>query len=487
MKRFQFYVFLFFLSLIYISESYAQPLNLTRMQVAGGAYHKSGQTLPLLLVSNNNGQSWSFVPTISNHPCESYEGMISEASCNDSVCSAVGSGFNQIPLLVSHDQGQTWSLVENIQGSPPSNLQILSSISCTSNACIAAGTYFNLSRNTSWPLLVKSDSRGQSWAFVQNISDLPKDLESAILTSVSCAGNVCSAVGNYKNKSDADQLLLLVSNNSGESWSFIQNNADLPPDFNSSDLIVNCIGETCIVAGNYNTTTKLPLLLVSNDKGHAWTIIKNLAGRPVDMKDGKFYSVSCTGTVCVAAGVYHEDNIYLPLLVLSKNNGKTWSIVHNILNLPTNMQAAELSSVTCSGSIWVAAGYYYTAEEALPFLPFLLVSSNSGESWTFVEKIAGFPAKSASFHAVSCTENTCTAAGEYYHTVDIDLPPPLVVSNDKGQSWTFIENIPGFPNGLKSAEVFALTAATDSKPFFSSRKMKSFAKHRQFKTQTLNS
>lgn len=447
----------------------------TRTQVAAGAYHTSGSPLPLLLVSNNQGQSWSFVQHISGLPSDNYTAMISSTSCNESICSAVGSGFTQTPLLISRDKGQSWSLVNNITGLPQCFLQNLSSISCTSTGCVAAGIYSV--KGASQPLLITSDANGQVWSFVNNIKDLPSDMESAELASVNCMGHICVAVGRYEEKKTL-QPLLLVSSDGGQSWSCKKTISGISSDFKAFDLkTVNCSENACIAAGKYNNgKADLPLLLVSKDNANSWSVIRKVIGLPSDLSDGTYSSISCSKNSCIVVGMYHTKTTYLPLLIRS-DNGKDWSIVHNIVNLPVDLIGAEISSVSCTQSFCVAAGYYAIDSVTSPFLPLLLISNNCGHSWIFVKTIQDFPQQSAIFNAISCSENSCTAAGEYHHISDISMPPPLVVSTDRGATWQFIQNISSFPSNLKSAEVFTLTDSLSSQPdASSSAKVKNFFK-----------
>lgn len=445
-----FMVLLFFCTSVYAHEEEI------RTQVAAGAYHISGSPLPLLLVSNNQGQTWTFVQHISDLPSENYTAMISSTSCNELFCCAVGSGFTQTPLLISRDKGQSWFLIPSIAGLPQSKTQALSSVSCTNAGCVAVGIYENKT-GSNQPLLITSDTSGQSWNFVENIANLPARIDDADLTSVNCTGHNCVAVGHY----EVNKLLyplLVVSNDNGFTWTFIKNISGFSSQLKSTDLkTVNCADNICITAGKYNNgETDLPLLIVSKDNGNTWKMIRNVTGIPQDLKDGIYSSISCSKNSCIVVGSYHDETSFLPLLIRS-NNGEDWSIVHNLINLPRELVGAEISSVSCTTNFCVAAGYYSIGGTIAPYFPMLLISNNFGHSWMFVRKIQDLPTQSAVFHAISCSENSCTAAGEYYHITDSNLPPPLVVSTNRGESWQFIQNISSIPSKLKSAEVFTLT------------------------------
>lgn len=438
---------LYFILLTCCTFSHGQSTtNPTR--IASGVIYQSGNyESPLLLVSNDNGISWRFVQHISGELSISYRATISAASCSNHFCSAVGGGFEQLPLLVSDSKGQSWSLVQKIYGLPQGARNTLASISCSNKSCIAVGN---------GPLLIKSDSTGQSWE-VKKISGLTPGIRGR-LSSISCSNNTCIAVGEYNKNSTTRLPLIVISHDEGLSWELVKDISNLNLDLSTADLeAVHCKNTTCVAAGKYKTERNIefPLLLASNDSGKSWFVVDTIADIP-DMEEGLFKSIQCTDNNCIAVGAYYDKSIIHKLLALSINGGKTWSIASHLPNSPNNDQQSILDAVSCDANLCSVGGIdgnsYY-----------LLVSHDAGNSWKSIENIAGQNRQQFTrFFAVNCIKNVCIVAGTIFN--DVGKEPLLAISTDSGDNWSFISDIIDFPtDDVMSVEINSVSNASSAR------------------------
>jgi hypothetical protein len=183
---------------------------------------------------------------------------------------------------------------------------------------------------------------------VWEVSSLPTPPQAtgAELASVSCAGGVCEAVGNYSVPVGRYAPLftqhLLANRFSGGKWTIQAQPAD---PFNLSQQLsgVSCVSATYCVAGGWAIVKGVDVAMSEIWDGRSW------ADRAtVSMSPGTKHllaAVACVSTVdCEAVGERGGN----PLAELW--NGRQWSIQ----NLSTG--AAELESVSCAGTFCMAVG-----------------------------------------------------------------------------------------------------------------------------------
>lgn len=244
--------------------------NALCVAVGQGQPFGNGYSTPLVVKSSDGGVSWSqaTIPNLNN-------GIIYSASCSGNGVSAIctAAGITRLvddslgPLLVeSQNGGETWSVV------PISGKIELQSTSCTGSGstaqCVAVG--FDRSTGQFSPKLVQSLDGGITWSYVS----VPNIAASGTLNKVSCSGSgfdaVCVAVGqDYNNNTQ----ILIKSSNGGASWTVVQ-----VPNLNTTGGFygVNCTGNginaICIAAGK-NNLTNAPLLVQSTDGANTWTIV----------------------------------------------------------------------------------------------------------------------------------------------------------------------------------------------------------------------
>jgi hypothetical protein len=457
-----------------------------------GTYFSGAIQRPLLAVSQNLGDSWIypdsinapvFTPTNPNQFED--KGVFYGASCNSSLCIAVGKGEDTLsrnrPLMaLSKDAGNTWTYPQQVNAPvfQPDNVSWpfinsptnrLNSASCTETLCIAAGTY----RGNNRPLLTYSQNYGDTWIYPSSVT-MPNlaplnYANGGNFNSTACSNSICIAVGGYNTAlPDINRPLLVQSTNSGNSWEYplaITDPQFLTNQFlNFSDLRgASCSGNTCIAVGLYTSTDTVvrPLLAITQNAGTSWSYpesITNVVFTPANPNPfvdlGVFNDVSCINSTCVAVGSYNDGTIRRPLLAYSQDLGSTW-IFPPEPTAPLFTPASgnpydhdgQFLSVSCTSSICIAVGSYVDDNNRTN--PLLAQSLDSGVTWVFPYSITQpvfmpndtFPFQSdGMFNSAECKEDICIASGSYVDATNVKAPL-LAISKDKGVTWLYSEDI----------------------------------------------
>lgn len=453
-----------------VINTYALPLT----HLAGGSYtipnHDNKQpgvvykNLPWILKGENDGQFWSAVNLLPILP-DLDEGWLNAIACKDSHCVSMGrayfktaKGNGRLVLLNSDDSGTSWSLAPTIADLPGNTSANIVSIICPDKTCIAIGEY------DSHPLLLTRDNNQKEWTRVKAIDNQPSDFISGSLINISCNNTTCVAIGDHEtHSSSGTQPLLLVSNNSGQSWSYVNNISHLPSKFKKLTVFdsVNCSEKVCVVGGTYDKGApyKFPMMLVSKDKGISWSFIAvaDLPYIPSRISDGSVMSVSCNENLCVAVGdmgywldVTHHKS--LPMILVSKDSGDSWLLRDEMLKNIDFMPQI----VSCSNKECLIGG------ELDKTFPAFMLSKDKGTSWQLITRIAQVPKSMGvvSIHSLGCTNDICFATGSYYSDNDINDEQPLLLnSQDGGQSWSFIQTIANLPAKKKKGTLCSGSAS----------------------------
>jgi len=208
-----------------------------------------------------------------------------------------------------------------------------------------------------------------------------------------------------------------------------------------------------IAAGLYNSQP-LPLLARSGDGGVNWsyptTIFSELSTipAPATFTGGQFFTASCSGNNCVAAG---DEITFYPLLAYSGDGGSTWTYPSSIINLlPADFSATSytfaaptpavyavngFNSVSCNGNICVAGGSYKRNVSPPDIKALLAQSTDGGASWTYPDISVGASLiYQAVFWGVSCSGSTCVAVGQDYDNTSY---VPFLAQSTNGGAWTY--------------------------------------------------
>ena len=444
MKRLLSYIVLIFL----ISKVHAST------QVAVGSYDDlNSNTKPLVAVNLKMG--WTAIEKISGMPASLKPLFALTAHCSGNHCIIGGGGVfdNTIPYLaVSQDEGNTWFYPTIIGFSTAAFNTEIKSTYCIGAQCMAVGSYHEY-KTCNIPLFLSSQDSGLSWKSVA-VNKLPRiKLDCVEPKFISCGNGFCVVAGNYvRDFGTYAMLSLFLSFDEGKSWKYIDSKeiANLPSGFKNSDLVAgNCVGNACTLMGSYNKhndyTHRYPLILTSKDAGRSWTFVENPKNLPENI-DVRYTYIDCSEERCVATGVSTDHNISQSFIVFSTDR-LTWQKVD--LNNILNYEVSEFSALKCTENTCIVA-----TSSRKPDLTefFFLTSDDRGVTWQRVENVNGIPNQNAKnlgmIYNIQCENKTCFAAG--YYLENYQAIPLLLSSNDAGQSWQFVPNLnmPKFKEGV---------------------------------------
>lgn len=425
--------------------------------IAVGNYKNTSTIQTPLIFLSPSGSAWS--PVSTTLPSDfSSNGLLASSSCTGINCIGAGiynNGAVNKPLIVfTSNAGSSWS---SVTAPVPVNFASSASVkasTCEGSTCVVNGIYLSNTAALEILLLVSKDS-GNTWSTVT--PTLPAH-NLVAQTSVVCTGNTCIAGGNYTDTSNVELPLLLVSNNSGTSWTAAT--LPLPTGYLGLGGVnsLACEGAHCVAGGTFLFTgiRARPLIYISNNLGASWTLPTTI-NLPLDYVSlGFLNAVACTGGICNGAGNYSNGAITKPLFLHSIDNGNNWSSV-TPLSLPSNFSdSTSLRSIVCTGSNCMAAGDY--ADSGFIQFPVLFVSSNQGASWTsFALTLPADFSDLGTINALNCSGGVCVAVGDYTNTSNIELPL-IYVSINSGITWSIIA--PTLPANFSDLGVLNSTSGT---------------------------
>jgi len=400
------------LKFIFVSLALICFSHVSAMTMEQPIFLAAGSATLLAHNNDNNPTDWNF-DQIQYLKEATFNTISCSGSRLNSTCVLAGSReTNTEPpiLFMSRDQGKTWQW-HKIPNLPEDVNTVFTDVNCSGGGskalCAIIGKYTKPFSRDTVDFLASSQDGGNHWSLV--------DIAYAHPEKTTCANTVCVVAG-----SD-----LFVTQNSGLNWEERKiANSKQNHKFHSAHCIDN--GEICIAVG-YESENYIPSIAMSYDYGRTWNAktISNYIGT------GEFLSSYCTAnnakSICLAVG-FGVDN--MPLLAMSEDAGNNWTL-KPVPHLPAK---GKLNSVFCTGSgdqdTCVAAGSDGTN------LPLLIVSHNGGKTWS-VETMLG---SSGSFTNVKCEVTTnqtiCLATG--YKNLDATQKPLFAMSINK-QAWEKIQ------------------------------------------------
>lgn len=344
---------------------------------------------PSFIISQDRGNHWNAVTKITNLP-DMEDGIAPYFSCANVNCTSVGwyqkDGMTSPLVLVSHDSGITWNFLKILM-LPKFKYASLSAITCEGEKCLASGVLKPLNEEEKLFFILSADG-GKSWKYNDKINNLPK-MQKKSINLIKCLNNNCIAAGIYNTDINKEHALLLRSNNTGESWEFIQELSELSnlssihieDDFYSKDKLI-------LVGGFQRNKGFLEsLILISKDDGLTWNLIKKFSGAK-DKKLGWLKSISCNGNTCVTGGnEYYQGDMNFDLtLLISKDNGQTWFLINSVKGLA---DIPNIDVIECSDKQYTAMGNF---SDNLDYShPIMIVSEDQGKSWIAEKNITNFP------------------------------------------------------------------------------------------------
>ena len=361
------------------------------------------------------------------------------SSAGPTLCRAVGSyenldtGFTS-PLAESWN-GNRWTLQTTAK--PPLAYASLSSVSCIGAACEAVGSVSG--STVTGPFAEGLTSGGWTRQTLEKVTGAGYN----VLESISCAAaDACHAVGASYSYAPAGPL--------AETWNGARWVLDsIPSPSGSLGGALNgisCAAATaCEAVGTYTATSYLQAPLAEIRMAGHWSI--QTVPEPPHSTGSALNGVSCTAAdACTAVGFY-QGSSYEDLLLAETWNGTAWKVVS--LPTPAGFQYGSLSSVSCVANSCTAVGWYENAS----YREQPIAATEVGSSWT----VKTLPNPPGSFYgtlsAVACVAvNACTAVGGYYPDYSFQAPLAEVWN---GSTWK--EQLPA--NGGKGATLAGISCA----------------------------
>ncbi|MDF1647138.1 MAG: hypothetical protein P1U61_09245 [Legionellaceae bacterium] len=330
-----------------ISELPYASCNNAGICIAAGSYNGTGGvTLPLIAITQNSGQDWSYPVSATDlaNVIPAYENFafLNSANCNnEGVCVAAGNyeadnGLEHPLMAVSTNIGSnSWNYPESVTNpatTPAFQSGSLTAVNCYDENCIGAGNYFSAD-GQSLPLVAASSDSGSTWTYPNNITNPVTNpaFMNGIFNGASCnSSGRCLAVGQYTSTDGNILPLVAISDpNDMTSWSYLTDvsTANNIPLYNGNSFFnaVGCYEANCIAVGSTFAIKSgvaffLPLLAYSTDYGSSWTYSTKITDEIKTLPDpaqAVFKGASCNETNCIASGVRGVDAFERPLLAIA--------------------------------------------------------------------------------------------------------------------------------------------------------------------------
>lgn len=185
-------------------------------------------------------------------------------------------------VAVSADR-VTWNQIELALPTGFTEAASLNSVSCVQNSCIAVGGFTNDSCSDSFPGIAVSSDNGKTIWTEQVLSTFPSTppgitLVAGELLGISCTTTYCVAVGEYIDTLGNIYPAIAISTDSQHmTWS--QTALTSLPSFSGIPMVegqfnsVTCAGTVCIAVGQYTDGNDIvyPGVAYSADNGNTWT------------------------------------------------------------------------------------------------------------------------------------------------------------------------------------------------------------------------
>lgn len=426
----------------------------TMLMASGGYQNSLNDDFPLLAVSQNSGTDWIYPTNTTSLPLNLVSGTFGfGAECSGLVCAASGissDGIANYPLIISsQDRGLSWNYADlsSVGVLPPLFAEgQANDVSCSGTFCVSAGQYSITSAPIlPLPLIIQSQDSGINWSYIP--LTYPLDFQTGLFTNASCSASTCIGWGLYGTNTAQVLPLMAVTQDGGNTWSF-------PPSVyqNSPAGIISlqpyqssCAEATCIAVGVYATAvTNIMLLALTTNNGLLWSYPPVVNSLQAGTIFSEFRGASCSGSTCIAAGAFFSTSLF-PLLALTNDRGVNWSFPSDITaNLPANYTFGRFYSASCSGMICMAAGDIFDGGGVNR--PLIAMSRNGGINWEYPPEVysgALMPPMSllsVQLLSATCINTVCTATGTYVDSFS-NSHPLVLVTADAGVTWSSPQSI----------------------------------------------
>ncbi len=429
--------------------------------IAGGYYNNYS---PMLVSYQQNQWVYGIDSQKTPEDNQAGTGIFEKIHCGANTCLASGiydpnySYFLNIPMMArSTDGGQTWDYVMERNKNLPAdfNYDLLggsfASIGSTADMLIAVGSYTSNSGDQK-PLLSYSTDEGLSWNYSTQLPDDSTGRNQ--FRGVSCQDNTCIVVGTYGANNNDYPMILTISE---DNWQYTLDSQQLPDDFHSTALFedISCAQNVCVAVGQYYTENSLkPLLVVSHDNGATWDYQQIAQINALE-------KVSCTSTHCVTTGFDEKGKGYLATGTIN-NNEITWEIINSDDTYTHQLRSVSCSSEICiaggenytlheaSPILLISTDQGKTWDS--------IVSPDQNVPVDFNKNMRSY------FKAVNCDGLTCTAVGIYNAEYDYPWQgKPMLLMTVDGKEWQYgIDATQNLPKDFSNSGEFNATEAKSS-------------------------
>jgi hypothetical protein len=301
---------------------------------------------------------------------------------------------------------------------------------------IVAGNYQTTAAgNPSFPILIQTPDGGSTWTYTVDSSTssvFPPSSSAFTISGASCSGGLCLSVGSYSN--GVTHIYGFQTQNAGTSYTTAISDVSntLPTDYASGSLSsASCSGTVCIAAGLYNSTsTQYPLVMQTTNSGASYVPVLDSAipTLPAGLTSGAFTNSTCTGTICLASGNYTTGGTLYPLLAQSVPSGEAWAYAITSTNAAAITDYNDdgiFNASACNTSNCAAAGSYFSSTAGINQVPLIAQATGTGTAWTYEVTSANKPPDYSaigltSLNGAACATDTCIAVGNYGTVVSGD-------------------------------------------------------------------
>jgi len=368
-----------------------------------------------------------------------------------------GNYVSQSPLesgalfLLSSDQGKHWTFPNQILAK---EMISIDATNCYQTICIGVGEKL-FKRSLRTPVILRSANNGATWLTITDIINSPNAAYS-YLTDLKCRTKICVAIG-VAETPHTQYPFLLTTRDLGLRWNGIDK---LGFSYSSAEMTgLSYSSKGFTVVGYFKSKSAMydyPFALTSMD-GSRW-LAGQIAGLPTG-QETRLSRVKCLNDSCVAAGFYLDANgSPLPVIIQSKDGGLTWNRGIVTTTLPKD-EAASLTMVDCNPSFCVAVGFLTSRHQKYATTPYLLVSSDQGQTWQSID--SGIPSSTDPFiSSLYCSSGSCLVAGFNFLNQKTIEPLLLQITQAANNHWQ-INQITSLNDSFTTAQINALDCDQD--------------------------
>jgi len=303
--------------------------------------------------------------------------------------------------------GGSWSVVPSPNPSNADPFNILSSVTCVSDAdCWAVGSGFDISTDSGDPVIEQWN--GSTW------STVPSPATSGVgsLRSVTClSGTDCWAVGETIDPGAGEYASTLTEQWDGSEWSVVPSPNGTIDGYligTALDSVACASLSDCWAVGYTNSAPGEELYgsVIEQWNGSAWSV------EHADISGESLNSVACVNdSDCWTVGTTDAGD---GQTLIEQWNGSTWSTVTSPNAGPA--QSNTLQSVECSmaSDCWAVGDYVAPATKKTQ-IDHSLAEHWDGSAWSIVASPSLKAEQSNGLYSVTCTSSTnCWAVGTIF-------------------------------------------------------------------------